>query len=835
LTVVDEWHPFDATTQLPGAFAVDASARMGWAFSGDASTADQGWNHVAAVSLLNGRRMSRSTSVPTLQERAPLVVDPRRHLVVYAENQIGGVQPGAPFAPKLVGIAVRHGAPGIVFRIASPLGFDRIAGLALDETGDDLFVLGTGGGSFGVPEAGSAVVELQRLSLDSLVAQRSATRWTSAYRVPSGQCPALIQVGLPVAVLVVKDSVLFGCRGSAPIVSVFVPNSPLLSGIMTLHGATRAATPSITVGYHPMPGNFAVYGETVADQATHRLVAIDVAGLVGIRVYDALHERFVGRIFAGSQHINALLTSPATGRLYFASADPTVGLGESDLAALVPTQGAIAPDALSNRMSGHPLRMAVDDSTHRIFVPAEHKADDGTTSYSLLVLADRYPRYRQPEALDYDAGAADIAEAPGRTDTTRSAVAEGFGADYQLIGGTANFVQNTTGVDPGGQGRPGSRYLRQAVVRSASLTADGALAVAVAGREDDTTSADRQGAGAGDSFAPIAQCTDFGASPMRQPLTVQGAQVLCDLEHQKVLATSSFTSQGAIATTGQGEPPATAPVQSSSSGVSLVEQRIGRIASPLTVVATAFADNVTIAGVVRIGRVTSTLRVSSSGRAGRSVAMRTVAVSHVVVGGTPLCSSVCPLPDVVAAVNAALGSRGHVEFPAADVIRTPHGTYAQVRQDPWLHAERVLDYDKADDDYAVPAMTVVAYYDGLSKSRLVADFAGLAAATSYRIFTVTGRESGEPTLPGYKTPVQPRGGLPAVGVPPAHSPSVQLAQADSNSAVALARSLRLFLRDPRSALPLLIMLSLLALPEYLSARRRLLLELPLLRREVPAP
>ena len=838
LQIIQEWHPFSSTTQLPGAFLVDPGIGVGWALSGDTATAENGWAQATVVSLTDGKRLGGPVAIPSAETRTPILVDTRRHLLIYAENQLGGVQAGLPFSPNIVGLSLTGRTPHVAFRVASPLGLLRIAGMAFDEKGDDLFVLGTAAGSAGVPEAGSSVVELQRLSIATLLAGQAGARWTSPYEIPKGQCPALIQIGLPAAVLVAGDSVLFGCRGTAPFVAPFEAQSPLTSGVMRLDGATTAAAPPIVPTFHTMPGNYAVYGETVADQRTHRLVAVDAAGLIGVRVYDAMHNRFVGRLFAGAQHINGLLTSPSTGRLYYSSADPKVGLGESDLGALVPTQGVLAPAVFTGRLQRHYLRMSVDDKSHRLFIPTESATSSGSSQFSLMVVSDRQPAYVPPPGLDYDAGALDVKEREGVTDNTRSAVAEAFGADYQLIGGTANLLQNATGVDPGGQGRPGTRYLRQAIVENASLTGDGALATALAAREDDTTSADRNGAGAGDQFAPAAECTDFGSSPTRSPVSADTAQVECVLEKQMVRATAQFTSQGAITTLGKGGTPSVLPVQSSSSGVSVTEQRKSAANSPLVITVTAYADNVTIAGQARFGRVSSTVIVSSNGRSGHAVARRTVTVSDVTLNGAPVCSSVCPLPEVVAKVNDALGSRGHVDFPGAEVIRSAHGTYAQVRQDPWYHAERILDYDKADDDYAVPAMTVVTYFDGLSKSRLVSDFAGVAAAGSYRIFALNGDPIPEVDVPPAVVPSPPRGAptpvvneKPIVSQPSAETPTEPAA----GPFASLTRGMRLLWRSPSKALPLLFVLSLLALPEYLSARRRLLLELPLLRREVPAP
>jgi hypothetical protein len=133
---------------------------------------------------------------------------------------------------------------------------------------------------------------------------------------------------------------------------------------------------------------------------------------------------------------------------------------------------------------------------------------------------------------------------------------------------------------------------------------------------------------------------------------------------------------------------------------------------PLDATVTATAENVSILGLVSLAKVSSTVSIGTHGRTGTAVAAApAVTVSGAEIDGKPVCDTPCPTDALQSALNTALAGRAHVEFPPAGVTRSKHGSSVAVAQDPWYHAERVLDYDKADDDYAVPAMTIVVYLD----------------------------------------------------------------------------------------------------------------------------
>ena len=277
--------------------------------------------------------------------------------------------------------------------------------------------------------------------------------------------------------------------------------------------------------------------------------------------------------------------------------------------------------------------------------------------------------------------------------------------------------------------------------------------------------------------------------------------------------------------------PVPAPVQVSRSSVSVSQERLPKYGAVVTTV-TASADGIQLPGAVRIGNVTSTVRLSTKGRSGSATAVRTVTVDDVVIAGQVLCTSDCSLRQVQSALDVVAPSRFSVVFPTAQVSHNVRGTYAEVVQDPWYHAERVLDADKADTDLAVPGMTIAVNMDGMAKSRLVVDLAGVAATSAYRVYP-QGTVAPQPPAsnPSAPTPhTGPLGPLTGAGTPAA--PAVAAATPPATGVMpALRRAAHFVIGSLGRVLSLLPVFALLGVPVYLSARRRLLLELPLLTRD----
>lgn len=848
LVQIAEWtgDVFASSPDVLPMVAVDAPARTAYVLSGgaqlglgDQSAHKGSWSRVQTVGLDTGRPTSPRVDIPPLDIAAPVLVDSRRRILIYPElPEVGGSAKAYAGSPVLVGIGLVKGSPRVLFRVTSRITSGRVVGLTLSPDGADLVVVSTTGADNMAQEPRvTAAVTLDWISIAGLLRQADVSQWSAPYQVPTTLCPELIATHQPAAVLVTGSILSLPCRAVSDSSNAISLGEP--SGVITLTEISAAHAPASAV-FFPAPGNYADHGESFADTTFGRMALIDYSdGGQGSRVFDVKHHRYVGMIKTSQGLPTGVSGDPATGRIYFSGGTPGIAIGAYDLAPVVPTQGYIDTTHFGQALSGTAyLRMTFDPVAHRLLIP---RGLPGHPGVSILLVSDRIPPVKVVVNPPPDVGALDAAEVPGRTASTRSASVHAFGADYQLVGGTANLFQNISGIDGTGAARPGTRFLRQSFVEEATLGEAESSARAFTAKEDRATDADRNGVGpltngavdGGNQFAPGAACSDFGNSPVRRSVAV--AQVSCDSEGQQTTAEATFDAVNGVFLTTQGtSAPVPAPVQVGSSSVTVVERRAAGL-GPAVVVVTARAENISLLGSLHIGRVESSIAVSAHGRPGSAVvAPRKVTVTGVSLDGSPLCELTCPLDHVTTALNTALGSRGHVDFPSGTTTRSPGGTLASFGQDPWYHAERVLDYDKSDDDFTVPAMTVVINLEGRIKSRLAVDFAGMDAASLYRIFALArpvDRPAGPPDvgLPGTALPHSVD--LPGVTSPQSAAPLTATAIPSTGPIHALVRMLRFGLRSPSAALPVLLVWALLATGPYLSARRRLLLELPLLSRE----
>jgi hypothetical protein len=839
-----EWHPFPKDTAGHGYVAVDSASRIGYAFSG-ALTGQ--WTRVQAVNLDTGKNLGTPLAIPPVGMTAPSWVDTKRHVLVYAESY-----PSNAFVPPttqhLYGLAFRNGQVERIFTVDSPVGSLRIASLVPDEATGDLLVLGTTDKMSQSLTGGPSVIDIQRISMADLAAGRVVTRWTEALRLPQDSCPALVGTDLPTEALVVGDTAFLPCRGPANDKSGTAAQTFLgaQAGVVAVRGVgpQRAAEPAITV-YRTSGDYYKAGAETAVDRRMRRLLLVETGYTPGLRVFDTDHRRYVGRINGNAAVLFGQVVDQMTSRVYFISKDGQVGLGYADDAALVPTQGErLKVPYAALFATGNARRLSFDEKTKRLLVPLRRQNDTGALVESVLVMKDVADPYVPPPAIDPAYGAVDLPDVPGKTESEHAATARAVGADYQLIGGTMNLVQNVLGTDGRGQFRPGTRHLRQAYVESANLTDDGAIARATAAQQDDATLADRNevqdtaGHGGG-PYAPLLVCTDYAkvAAVQEGP----GATARCDLAKATVAAKAAYDHAGGVMITG-GQTTVPAPVQMGDSTVEVVEQRAaGRGA--LTTKVTAIARNVTIGGVVSFGRVEQRTTLTAHGRSGTAKLDRAVVVTDVEINGTPFCGLTCSLSAVTAAVNKAANGRFWVDFPTPTMTVDKRGTYAEVTQDPYLHAERKLDYDKAEDDFVVPAMSVVYLLDGMSKSRLVTDFAAVSGTNSYRVYPVNDFDFGDGEdpvvdddggggeLPRPVATIRPEAPKPDGSAPAPQPTTVAGGSTDDGPIGALIERVRLSLRSLGDALPLLLIWALLGVPAYLSARRRLLLELPMLTRD----
>jgi hypothetical protein len=840
LQTVMDWTPFPADAPAPGAVFADSPDRIGLALSMEASApvtrgGPTGWTRAQLVSLDNGRPTSALFTVPTfaIGPYSPYWMDEARGLFIYAAPKaLAGTGTPAP-TWDIVGISMR-GARHIAFDVPSRFVGQAIVALTPTDDGRDL-VLVANADKQGI--ASGTGIAIDRVSIAGLQKGNLQARWQQPYRPAPSICPSLISTLEAPAVLAFADKVAVGCRQASlgADSSLHSGASRTLPGVAVFSGLDASTGATGDASFFPAAGNFNINADSFADRADQRLVLTDQnAEGIGARVFDVVHERYVGRVPLGQKSVVGAVVDQKTGRFYVASPDPQVGLALADLRAIVPTQGLLVPQPYYNLFARGDVRvMGYDDVRHNVLIPVR----EGAANH-VVVVHDSSSVYVPPAAANPDAGALDVPEQPGITDSQRSAVAQAYGADYQLIGGLNNLA-------PDNQIPAGTNFLRQAEVVGATLTSDESTAQSVLATEDQITDQNRECAGVTSqvpcvpvpaqaglkpTFADAAGCSDFGGGATKGRVYKDTAYVSCDHTAEKTEAGSSFVSDGALFMTSNRTEPVAAPVQVSRSSTEVSLQRAPGLGAVTTTV-TATADGISMLGAVRIGSVSTEIRLVTHGRPGTSSVDRKVVVNDVSVGGVTICSRNCSSDAVQSAINTVQPGRLRVDFPEAQQTKSPRGTFVGVVQDPWYHAERVLDGEKIATDYAVPAMTITVNLDSGARSRLVVDLAAASATDSYRIYNLGKQAPFLPPLTGkigrpapLDLPGTRPGSLPTPPAPPV------LAQSGGFGA-ALANAARFLLGSPGRMLALLPVFLLLGVPVYLSARRRLLLELPLLSRD----
>ena len=846
LQTVMDWTPFPADApELGGVFA-DSPDRIGLALSKDPKSATSnggpiGWTRAQLISLDNGRPKSTLFPVPTFvygPPSAPFWMDERRGLFIYAapKEPAGTGTPASTW--DIVGISMR-GARRVAFDVPSRFAAEPLVGLAPSDDGRDLVLVASADQPHIAYGGGIAV---DRVSIAGLQHGTLQSRWQNPYRAPETACPSPVMTNDATAVLAFTDKVVLACRQASLgyEASITTSASRTLPGALVLSGLDTSMNPTVRTAFFPAPGNFNINADSFADRADERLVLTDQDQEgVGGRVFDAVHERYVGRVPLGSEKVLGAVVDQKTGRFYAGSEDFTVGLAETDLRPVVPTQGLLVPHPYSELLhddaaAGTPL-LTMDEARHNLFFPVR---ENGVIH--VLVVHDSVPRYLAPVPANPDAGALDVPEQAGITDSQRSAVAQAYGANYQLVGGAYDLANGNHEVPAG------SNFLRQAEVIDATLTSDESTAHSVLATEDRITDQNRQcvgvipqvpcapvptQAGLKPTFADPVGCSDFGSAATKGRQYSDTAYVSCNLDGAKTEAGSSFVSDSALFLTSNRTEPVAAPVQVSRSSSQVSLERTPGLGVVATTV-TATADGISIAGGIHIGSVSTEIKTATHGRPGTSSVKRTVTVNDVTVGGAVICTRNCSSDTVQSAIETVQPGRVHVDFPGAQTTQSPRGTFVGVVQDPWYHAERVFDGEKSETDYAVPAMTITMNLDSGARSRLVVDLAAASVTDSYRIYSLGKQAPFLPPLAGKVGPPPPLslpGTLPgSLPTPSAAAPAV--AQSSGFGAV-LANSARFLFGSPGRMLALLPVFLLLGVPVYLSARRRLLLELPLLSRD----
>jgi hypothetical protein len=622
-----------------------------------------------------------------------------------------------------------------------------------------------------------------------------------------------------------RNALYFGCgNGKAPLDDL----SPRVRrGVarLSLHGDPRngPTTP-------PTTADFAIFArdgdysdaDSFFDPGSDRMLftALGGGGSVAL-VFDARTELYVGGIATGGNKVKQPGFDPTIGRFYAGGLN--IGILVTDVASRPLSQGLSFPEFQgdsSNPIGASP--MAVDTMTRRLFVKY-----DGAEVYRIV--KDNLPPYIPPPDLDVDANTTDVEEEEGKTRSTFSSSAQGFGSRVRQVGGVASLAINYGGRDTRQYGvEGGTREYRAAYLDSLALANSEASAAAISfDRDAQNTQGDLEKTKPNNESPPAvdwpykgASCFDFGSQP-KDSVTVDDSVVSCDADGHRVDASStSRPMSSALFTVDSG---------ALTSG--------SRLDATKGVVATANSNARGISflnGVLRIGNVESAAQAWAKGRPGTAGSDYTRVVRDVRLNDQPLCAQQCDTNALAAQINSALAGRVHVSFPTPDpTVRGSKGGYqAVVRRSPDEQVQEIVLNEQPADRIEVPGMVVTIFEDAQRPSRTVIELAAVEVEARYGISVAGGDGGFDDGGDGTAGPLFGLGPLedPYLGGPagtPLNSPGLTSnsprGRAGGGNGV-LTDTGKLIWNGLKGSLKMIPIWAVLLAPIYLSARRWLLLQ-----------
>lgn len=570
-----------------------------------------------------------------------------------------------------------------------------------------------------------------------------------------------------------QNSLYFACA-NASVQDLASPPTARGAARLVLEGNPAdgpTAPPVAKLEVFPKDGNF-TGSYSVFDVASRRLTLIAQGGagipLSSIYVFDARSNSYVGSIAGGPFNISSIGLDPVAGRVYGNGFG--IGLIVADIRPSPTTQGQTFSEfGFYKEKRPDDSIIAADPATSRVFLRYNNLAD-------FVVVEDRIPRYAPPPPPDLDANTVDMAEAPGSTEATYAAAAQGYGVRARQIGGQyalqVNFTPYTgkTVSMPGVGSAPvfplgaGTREFDGAFLNYLAVTNEEAGASAVAADRDEANTGADTGKhptwppipgpfpwpnrpafpkGSPDPFEPLlpwpyrdAQCLDLRGEAASDtqgsgfPGDKSGATAACDLGKRTASAQSTL-----------------APITvNDNMFVGSTSLRSNAVIDPVegaVTTVTATAKNINVMGVLRIGEVTATAVTKAKGRSKTTSASytRVVRDASMEVGGQTrtFCEEAgCSLDEFAKAVNANFGGRLIVRFPKPMQLATPGGFTAQVQRDPLDVVEEVLINEQSPDRLDVPAMVILVSQDGYRPARTVLELAAVASDSRYGIRMLDG-------------------------------------------------------------------------------------------------
>jgi len=832
--------------------AIDGPGRVLYAFSQDQNRTKpvslQAWN------VDRGTQLTPKVTLPAavvLNTSMPVAVDS-------ADRAVFVGAPGALGSAPTVVVAKREGSSFTVRTVTSrfPAGYS-IVGMTADARHRMLYLLGEPSVCLSsticpstVVGAGLGAVRVDAWSLPALSGGTISSPYSGVVTVPTG-CGQIVTSSFPAGTIVSADAhhLYFGCTSNRGVLTLLGPNAGDVAGVVDLNLTAAAANGTNSMQIRPVPGNFS-NGDSIAIPGAARLALVaPAAGATNVKVYDTVHGYYVGSVGVDNNQVFGVGIDSANGEGYYVDRR---GITSVDFGALPVPQGSLDTSFTSIAGPAMTRTIAVDPVTHRVFIPDSEDLSAGTAPFLFVypgAISDGSQDPFNPNLL----GGVDAPEIAGVTDSERVVTMGATGAEERLVGGSADLIQNTTHEDTRGiVTRPGTRDLQMGVLSGLQLTNDEATAQAVTEVQDDATTNDATAQtpsqapstyqfSAGDGPPVPVQCVDFGSSPSKA--SAESESVNCDHTGQHVVANAT-AEPGRILLSAPCAPdpgktsckptdigktiPDPVAVKSATATADVVRHAAG----PMTTTLTSEADGIDILGIIQIGHVRATATITAHGRSGSATVKYSREIIGLVVNGNTVCASDCPLTTVTSAVNAALAGRGRIDLPSASIVQAPNGRLALLQDNPYSHVEQVLLDDRSDNDVLSPAMSIALYLDGSTTSREIVSLASLGGQEIYRVFRLgTFVPSGGPISQSNLVSVGGRlSGAGAVVantpfVSPPASPAPQVASNGGIGAV-LSRAMHLGLRSPGDILGVAILWMLLAVPAYLAARRRLLIDLP---------
>lgn len=594
-----------------------------------------------------------------------------------------------------------------------------------------------------------------------------------------------------------RDEILVSCATTSVQGLVATPGAPAII-------AVPIANP-IDITSYSLPGGYS-QGDVYYDPGARRLLVVGSTPgepNQSLWVFDLRRRLFLGQVAAGDRGLFSAGVNPASGRLYVGS---SISLLVSSARGLQIPQAFELPGFSNNIgtittlpwnryviVPKHPGRLVV----YRDDLPDDAIVPGAPVDYrSFDRIATDTPQF----AADVQAFGWRARQIGGVTGARQNVLPSALEGTWQLV---QDPVSDMTGL------RDATNVVTFARVTAAHLSEADAGAKAASVDADDTTDSNADVLLGDPLSTDEASCVDLGGGVMERE--DEGVRVECRKEEGVVIASVVYP------------------------GLSLpgLPVRVGRASASTTLkrdpkkglIATAHAEarDVEIGSDVEIGYVASDVSVGAFGKPKTAHAMYTPTFRNVRAGSFE-CAEECPMWDVLRSISSALSAQFVVEFPSADLERTPGGTHAHAFREAWEHQQDVVLNGEGDQEIQVPALRIIVVNDGSAASRTVLDFAATKADATWFRF------SPSPEVPAF-------GQLPPEIIPPVPAVDVLVpglpAASDTGTGGAVTRVVKVLGRGwkflltggPGAVLRSAVLWILFVTPFFLAARRRHLLRL----------